>query len=96
MDQLPIACTLGASQGNAQMTAWRELDSAYALGRKRTGDEIVLEYAKSDDSITRLESLVAIERKCCAFVLWEAEHSGPRLRLVITGTGDALDAPHIA
>ncbi|WP_206475274.1 hypothetical protein [Microbacterium sp. KRD172] len=43
----------------------------------------------------RLRDLVAVERRCCAFVDWSTEESDEELRLIARGTSDQLAALNI-
>ncbi|HWS51714.1 MAG TPA: hypothetical protein VN241_11950 [Microbacterium sp.] len=89
---LPIACALPAGGGEQQMRAWRALDDDHRLDVHRTHDAIVVRYANDDDAITRLTELVRTERSCCAFVRWDVEVSGSDIRLVVSGTPEALSS----
>lgn len=95
LNELPIACTLTPEAGKAQLQKWRAFDADYALGTDRTNTQLVVRYAKVDDSIARLHELVATESSCCSFVDWAIDHDGADLRLVVTGTADQLAALNV-
>lgn len=88
----PVACTLDAAEGAAQVARWRTFDDDYLLSTEEQDGRYVAHYAKVDDSRERLTALVARESGCCAFVDWTIDATGHDLRLVVTGSPDALAA----
>jgi hypothetical protein len=82
-DGLPVACTLGASDGAARLARWRALSDA-RLNVRRMPDHIVVLYESRPDVHEELEALVAAERECCSFADWEltrdSEHAVLRIR----------------
>lgn len=89
---LPIACELSASGGREQLERWRAFDDDYALSSEETEGSYVVHYAKLPDSEARLAELVAQESRCCSFADWSIDASSRELRLVVTGTPEALAA----
>src|SRR5688572_27529029 len=89
----PIACTLPTiAEAKAQVEKWQAFDADYALSSERTDTQLTVHYAKVEDSIQRLRELVAVERRCCAFVDWSTEEGDDELRLVARGNSDQLAA----
>jgi hypothetical protein len=88
---LPVACTLGATDGAAQLQRWRQLNDRALLRRVREAGELLLVYRGDDRTRTELESLVAVETTCCAFLDWQLETQGDDLRLHVRGTAAELD-----
>ena len=93
---LPVACTLGATDGAAQVERWRKLNARSLTHRDRRDDELLLVYRADDDTRAELESLVSVERACCAFLGWRIEEQDGGLRLRVRGAAadlDTLDLP---
>lgn len=92
----PIACTLPTiAEAKTQVENWQEFDAEYAMFSARTDTQLTVHYAKAEDSIRRLRDLVAVERRCCAFVVWDIEEGHDDLRLVARGTPDQLAALNV-
>ncbi|TDS80361.1 hypothetical protein [Amnibacterium kyonggiense] len=89
---LPAACTLSASDGAARLEAWRAFDADYLLGTDDLGREYIARYAKVPDAEERLARLVERESTCCSFATWSIERTEHHLRLLVSGTPDALSA----
>jgi hypothetical protein len=83
LDELPTACSLGATDGAARLARWRALSGA-RLTVRRTADRLVVLYQARSGVQEELEALVAAERECCAFANWEvsrdSEHVVLRIR----------------
>ncbi|CDK00118.1 MAG: hypothetical protein ABS62_11010 [Microbacterium sp. SCN 70-200] len=95
-NEAPIACTLPTiAEAKAQVEKWQAFDADYAQSSERTDTQLTVHYAKVEDSILRLRDLVAVERRCCAFVDWSTEESDEELRLIARGTSDQLAALNI-
>lgn len=95
-DDAPVACTLATiAEAKAQVARWRAFDADYALSSELTDTELTIHYAKVDDSIRRLRDLVAVERRCCAFVEWSVDDRHHDLRLIARGTRDQLAALNV-
>lgn len=92
----PIACALPTiTEAKAQVEKWQAFDADYALSSERTDTKLTVHYAKVEDSIQRLRELVAVERRCCAFVDWSTEEYDDELRLVARGNPDQLTALNV-
>ena len=88
---LPVACTLGVTDGAAQLQRWRQLDDRALVRRVRTAEELLLVYRAEEWTKTELENLVAVETTCCAFLDWQVEEAQDVLRLRIRGSAADLD-----
>ncbi|RBY78550.1 hypothetical protein DQ239_08335 [Blastococcus sp. TF02-09] len=88
---LPVACTLGAADGAAQLRRWRRLDDRALVRRAREAEELLLVYRADDATRTELHDLVGVERTCCAFLDWRIEEQADGLRLNIRGAATDLD-----
>ena len=93
---VPIACTLPTiAEAKAQVEKWQAFDADYALSSERTDSELVIHYAKVDDSISQLRDLVEVEQRCCAFVQWNIDESDSDLRLIARGSEEQLAALNV-
>ncbi|MBI5160740.1 MAG: hypothetical protein HY996_04900 [Micrococcales bacterium] len=88
----PIACALPTREARTRLAAWRGFDADYLLETEDRGTEYVALYARVRDSELRLGRLVDQESVCCSFATWSIERTAHQLRLVVTGTPDALAA----
>ena len=88
---LPVACTLGATDGAAQVERWRKLNAGSLTHRDRKDDELLLVYRADDPTRAELYGLVSVEKRCCAFLDWRVEEKEGGLRLRISGTAAELD-----
>jgi hypothetical protein len=88
---LPTACTLGVSDGQAQVARWRQLNGGSLTHRDRRDGELLLVYRADEQTRAELESLVSVEKICCAFLDWQVEERDGDLRLRIHGTAADLD-----
>lgn len=89
---LPIACALTPDRGRDQVEKWRAFDNDYLLGVERTETQQTAHYVTGDDSMQRLQELVAIESDCCSFVDWTIDTNHTDLWLVINGSAEQLAA----
>lgn len=90
--RLPLACTLTPVSGAAQLEAWKRFNDEYLLKTESRDGSITVSYAKVDDAITRLDTLVRTERTCCAFASWQIDATDHDLRLTVAGSSDQLRA----
>ena len=89
---VPIACTLPTiAEAKAQVEKWQAFDADYVLSSERTDSELVVHYAKVDDSISRLRELVEVEQRCCAFI----DENDSDLRLIARGSEEQLAALNV-
>ncbi|MCS5716397.1 hypothetical protein NVV95_17760 [Herbiconiux sp. CPCC 205716] len=87
---VPAACSLTATDGRAQLTAWRRFDEAFAQGRDDADGVLTIHYARTEESVAELRRLVDVESRCCSFVRWDIRDAGDTLALVVTGDADQL------
>ena len=88
---LPVACTLGVTDGAAQLERWRRLNDRALVRRVRNSEELLLVYRADDGTRAELQSLVAVETTCCAFLDWQVEARADDLRLHVRGAAAELD-----
>jgi hypothetical protein len=89
---LPIACTLGPSEGAQRVTDWTTLGNDAGLGRERTTGRVVVRFRDLPGIGAELDRLVAAERECCGFLDWQLQRTVDEWQVVITGTEDGLDS----
>lgn len=65
---LPIACTLTATEKSQRLAEIRAIGQASLLSAETTGSRAVLRFHPSADTRERLEVIVVAESKCCAFL----------------------------
>jgi hypothetical protein len=82
--QLPIACTLGPSDGAERMRRWRALVNRGGPIVTRDGPVLQLRFRPSARTPGELAWLAAAEQDCCAFVTWTVveDDGNPVLRIV--------------
>jgi hypothetical protein len=90
-DELPIACTLGATDGVARLARWRALSDA-RMSVRRTPNELFVLYQSRGDVHEELEALVAAERECCSFAEWEVTRDAEHVELRIRSDAEGLTA----
>lgn len=92
---LPIACALTPGASREQIERWRAFDDEHSLAVERTEMSLVVQYARTDDSVRRLRELVAVESAGYSFVDWRVEDDQEHLRLTVKGTPEQLDALNV-
>ena len=90
-DELPLACTLGTTDGAARLARWRALSHA-RLTVQRTPDQLVVRYRSQPGVYDELEALVAGERECCSFAEWELTRNVEHVVLDIRSDAKGLAA----
>jgi len=91
LDELPLACTLVATDGAARLARWRALSDA-RLSVRRTPDQLVVRYRSQCGVQQELEALVAAERECCSFADWEVTPDSEHVLLRIRSDAQGLAA----
>jgi hypothetical protein len=89
--ELPIACTLSA----AEMPARRQEISALGarlLSRDDDGRQVILRFRSDGDTRGRLETLVAAEARCCAFLELTLNEDDEAISLTILAPEGAEEA----
>jgi ABC-type phosphonate transport system ATPase subunit len=90
-DELPLACTLEATDGAARLARWRALSDA-RLSVRRTPDQLIVRYRSQRGVQQELEALVAAERQCCSFADWEVTRDSEHVLLRIRSDAQGLAA----
>jgi hypothetical protein len=89
---LPIACTLGTDEGAQRIGDWRRLGKAFGVGRVTDVGEVTMRFRDAPGVEAELDRLVAAERICCPFLLWNITRTPSGWQLVISGAEDVLKA----
>ncbi len=92
LDELPVACTLDATEGADRLARWRALAAHAQLSVQRTPDQLVVLYRSEAGVQEELEALVVAERECCSFAQWEVSHTQEHVILRIRSDAEGLDA----
>lgn len=96
-DELPVACTLGASDGSSRLQRWQHLHKLAAPVAQLTNGVLEVRYRPGPGVLAELQELVAEERLCCPFVSWAVtENSGQPILRVTARTGSPQDIEPIA
>ncbi len=91
---LPVACTLQATDGPARLQRWQRLHQIAEPTVQLIKGELEVCYPPGPDVLVELLDLVAEERVCCAFVNWivTEEHGHPILRVTApSGASDSIE-----
>lgn len=82
-DELPVACTLDASDGPSRLQRWQNLHLVAIPVAQLTNGELEVRYQSGPGVLAELQKLVASERVCGAFVSWVVteENGQPVLRV---------------
>jgi hypothetical protein len=90
--ELPIACTLSAAEMPARLEEISAL-GARLLSRDDDGRRVILRFRSDGDTRGRLQTLVAAESRCCAFLELTLSDDDEAISLTILapeGTEEAL------
>jgi hypothetical protein len=90
LNELPIACTLNASDGAARLARWQALSAGAQASVQRSDRELVVRYRLQDGVGEELEELVAAERECCSFADWELTQAQDHAILRIRSDAEGL------
>ncbi len=95
--ELPVACTLGASDGPARLQRCQHLHQIAVPTAQLTNGELEVRYQPGPEVLAELQDLVAEEQVCCAFVSWAVtEDSGQPILHVTAPAGSPQDIEPIA
>lgn len=83
LETMAASCALAGRDRARRRQAWLALNDEYELEVERTDTRMLIHYAKVDDAVARLHTLVDAERGCCGFASWDVDDSHRDLRLVI-------------
>jgi hypothetical protein len=86
---VPIACTLTAAEVPQRMAEIAALGAGSLVSAQITGARAVLRFRARPGTRERLETIVAAEAKCCAFLTMRLDGRGDALVLTIDGPHDA-------
>jgi hypothetical protein len=90
--ELPVACTLAASDGAKRLARWRALFETSPPKITREPEQIVVLLGEAPGVAAELDALAAAERGCCSFAEWRVIHHRSRHELRIRASVDGLDA----
>jgi hypothetical protein len=82
-DELPIACTLGARDFASREALIARLGRDALIDAIQHGPNALLRFAAADGMRDRLDSFVAGERACCAFLTMTVAQFGEEIELRI-------------
>lgn len=94
MTDLPLACTLGATDGAERSRRWRQLAADAAPVTRRTEGRLEVRYQPGPAVLDELRALAAAEAECCSFVAWAVTLQAGDPTLVISapaGEPDRID-----
>jgi hypothetical protein len=89
--ELPIACTLSAAEMPARLEEISAL-GARLLSRDDDGRQVILRFRSDGDTRGRLETLVAAEARCCAFLELTLNEDDEAISLTILAPEGAEEA----
>jgi hypothetical protein len=89
---LPIACTLGPTDGAARLEEWRQLHTSAGLGRRVEPGQVTIRFRGESGVGDELRWLVDAERDCCAFLGWELRYVDAEWHVEVTGSDQDLQA----
>ena len=87
--ELPVACTLGASDGPERMKRWQQLHRITAPTTQLSSGQLEVRFQPGPEVLAELMDLVAAERVCCAFVNWAVLEDGGQPVLRVTAPPDS-------
>src|SRR5262245_24263937 len=88
--QAQVACTLGATDQQERLSAWREL-LAGAIRRERLDGGVRLIFPPDPALAGRLGELAVKEQACCPFLAFALRPAADGVVLEVTATGDAVE-----
>jgi hypothetical protein len=92
MTALPlISCSLGALGQKQRLADWRAL-LADAVRREERADGVRYSFLGGDDLESRLRTLAAAEKTCCAFLDFNVSRAGDEIKMTVTARPEAAAA----
>jgi len=82
--EVPIACTLGATELRQRLAEMRDIGRVALLGVDRRRGLAVLRFRPDADRRRRLAAIVAAEADCCAFLEMTLGEDGDAVALSIS------------
>lgn len=89
MNELPIACTLGAGELAERSEFIARLRKDALIGGETTARGVRLRLRDAEDVERRARALIAAEAECCAFLDFSLAREGGALVLDISGPAEA-------
>ncbi len=89
MTDLPLACTLGVTDGAERSRRWRQLAAEAAPVVRRTGARVEVRYQPGPGVLDELRALAAAEAECCSFVSWAVTEQAGDPTLIVSAPADA-------
>jgi MerR family transcriptional regulator, copper efflux regulator len=91
MTALPlIACSLDAFGQQQRLAEWRAL-LADAVRREERADDVRYSFVGGDDLESRLRTLAAAEKTCCALLDFNVTRAGDEITMTVTAPPEAAD-----
>ena len=87
---VPIACSLGPSDGAARLAKWRRIAAASGLGQTTEPGRVTIRFRDDAGVANELHRLVAAERDCCAFLGWALVNIDGECRVEVSGSDEEL------
>ncbi len=87
-EDLPVICSLGAGDLEQRLAAIAEIGAESLVDRRSEGDSHLLRFRSDAKTRRRLESIVAAEAECCAFLDLSLREDGDELIFSIAAPGD--------
>jgi hypothetical protein len=92
---VPVACSLTATDLDLRTERWRRLGSRTGVRATRTADGLLLVFESAPGVESELTELARLERECCAFAKWDVENGGAQILLRITAQDEmGIQAVH--
>lgn len=92
MTALPlISCSLDALGQKQRLADWRAL-LADAVRREERADGVRYSFLGGDDLESRLRTLAAAEKTCCAFLDFNVSRAGDEIKMTVTARPEAAGA----
>jgi hypothetical protein len=89
-DRLPIACSLSAAERPARHAQMAELGRDALIEAHLDGTHAELRFAARAGVRERVQSFVAAESQCCAFLTMHVDDAPDAVRLTIDAPEDAV------
>jgi hypothetical protein len=81
-----IACKLHPGEASRQRATWRGVrHQVEIVQRTRVPGGFGISFRGPQSAVEAVESLVALERKCCSWADWQVQTRGDRVVLHVTG-----------
>jgi hypothetical protein len=91
MTDLPLACTLGATDGADRSRRWRQLAAEAPPVLRRTEGRLEVRYQPGPGVLDELRALATAEAECCSFVAWTVTEQAGQPTLVVAAPADDPD-----